>query len=129
MGLLTMYPRKKTSQPGIGHKIYPYVLRNLTITQPNQVWGVDIFYILMAKKFVYLVAIMNWASHRVLIWQFSTSLDSQFCGSAGGGLNLVWSPPQIFNTKESLSKPITPPREAETQFERYYHFYNTEPSP
>jgi len=61
MGLSTMYSWKKTSQAGTGHRIYPYVLRNLTITQPNHVWTADVCYIPMAKGFVYLVAIMDWA--------------------------------------------------------------------
>ena len=65
MGLRALYPRRRTSQPGPGHKIYPYLLRNLPIERANQVWATDISYIPMAKGFMYLVAIMDWHSRRV----------------------------------------------------------------
>ena len=73
MGLQALYPRKRTSQPGRGNTIYPYLLRGLTIDRPNQVWATDLCYIPMAKGFMYLVAIMNWCSRRVLAWRVSKS--------------------------------------------------------
>lgn len=100
MDLSTMYPRKKTSHPGTGHRIYPYALRNVTITQPNQVWATDICYIPMAKGFLYLVAIMDWASRRVLAWRLSNTLDSQFCVEALEEALAAYGPPKIFNTDQ-----------------------------
>ena len=95
-----MYPRKKTSHPGTGHRIYPYALRNVTITQPNQVWATDICYIPMAKGFLYLVAIMDWASRRVLAWRLSNTLNSQFCVEALEEALATYGPPKIFNTDQ-----------------------------
>jgi len=69
MGLRTIYPKPRTSQPGKGHKIYPYLLRGLSIERPNQVWASDICYIPMAKGFMYLTVIMDWYSRRVLAWR------------------------------------------------------------
>jgi putative transposase len=71
MGIEAIYRRPNTSKPAPGHKIYPYLLRDLAITRPNQVWATDITYIPMAKGFVYLVAIVDWFSRRVLSWRLS----------------------------------------------------------
>lgn len=79
MGLQALYPKRRTSQPGAGHKIYPYLLRGLEINRANQVWATDICYIPMAKGFMYLVAIMDWYSRRVLAWRVSNSLDTEPC--------------------------------------------------
>lgn len=100
MGLSTAYPRKMTSQLGTGHRIYPYALRNLTITQPNHAWATDICSIPMAKGFVYLVAIIDWASRRVLAWRLSNTLDSQFCIEALEEALAQYGPPEILNTDQ-----------------------------
>ena len=79
MDLTALYPRRRTSQPGKGHKIYPYLLRHLRIERANQVWATDITYCPMAKGFMYLVAIIDWHSRRVLSWRVSNTLDTDFC--------------------------------------------------
>ena len=79
MGIRALYPRRRTSQPGKDHKIYPYLLRDLSVEHANQVWASDICYIPMAKGFMYLVAIMDWHSRRVLSWRVSNTLDTEFC--------------------------------------------------
>ncbi len=79
MGLRALYPRQRTSQPGKWHTIYPYLLRELPIEYANHVWATDICYIPMAKGFMYLVAIMDWYSRRVLSWRVSNTLDTDFC--------------------------------------------------
>ena len=79
MDLRALYPRQRTSQPSKGHKIYPYLLRDLPIEHANHVWATDICYIPMAKGFMYLVAIMDWYSRRVLSWRVSNTLDTDFC--------------------------------------------------
>src|SRR5690606_35004260 len=82
MGIAALYRKPRTSTPGTGHRIFPYLLRKLVIDRPNQVWASDITYIPMAKGFVYLVAIMDWASRRVLAWRTSNTLTADFCGEA-----------------------------------------------
>ena len=82
MGLRALYPKHRTSPRGDGHKIYPYLLTGLSIERPNQVWASDICYIPMATGFMYLVAIMDWYSRRVLAWRVSNTLDSDFCVEA-----------------------------------------------
>jgi len=100
MGMHAVVPGPKTSQPGKGHTLYPYLLRNLTIDRPNQVWATDITYIPMRKGFVYLVAIMDWYSRRVLSWRVSNSLDSVFCADALKEAIAHYGTPQIFNTDQ-----------------------------
>ena len=91
MGLEALYPRRRTSQPGKGHKIYPYLLRDLTIDRPNQVWATDITYVPMAKGFMYLVAIMDWHSRRVLSWRVVQHPGHRLLrGGPGGGLAALW---------------------------------------
>jgi putative transposase len=82
MGIETIYQRPNTSRKHPGHKIYPYLLRNLVIDRANQVWCADITYIPMAHGFVYLVAVMDWFSRRVLAWRVSITLDTDFCVEA-----------------------------------------------
>ena len=82
MGLAPIYQRPKTSEPHPRHKIYPYLLRHLTIERPNQVWCADITYIQMRRGFLYLVAIMDWASRKVLAWRLSNTMDAEFCVAA-----------------------------------------------
>jgi len=100
MGLRALYPRQRTSQPGKGHTIYPYLLRGLTIERANQVWATDICYIPMAKGFMYLVAIMDWHSRRVLSWRVSNTLDTDFCIDALEEALQRFGAPEIFNTDQ-----------------------------
>ncbi len=100
MGLVALYPRRRTSAPGAGHKIYPYRLRGLTIDRPNQVWAADICYVPMAKGFMYLVAIMDWASRRVLSWRVSNTMDTDFCVEALEEALGRYGTPEIFNTDQ-----------------------------
>lgn len=100
MGLRALYPRRRTSQPGPGHKIYPYLLRGLSIERANQVWSTDICYIPMAKGFMYLVAILDWYSRRVLSWRVSNTLDTDFCVEALEEALQRYGAPEIFNTDQ-----------------------------
>jgi len=100
MGIRALYPKKRTSQPGKGHKIYPYLLRDLKVERPNQVWATDISYIPMAKGFVYLVAIMDWYSRKVLSWRLSNSMDTDFCIEALEEALAIYGSPEIFNTDQ-----------------------------
>ena len=100
MGLQALYPRRRTSQPGKGHKIYPYLLRGLPIERANPVWATDITYIPMAKGFMYLVAIIDWYSRRVLSWRVSNTLDTGFCIEALEEALQRFGAPQIFNTDQ-----------------------------
>jgi transposase InsO family protein len=79
MGIEALYRRPNTSNPADGHKIYPYLLRNLAVEWPNQVWAMDITYIPMARGFVYLAAVVDWFSRRVLAWRLSITLEVEFC--------------------------------------------------
>ena len=100
MGLRALYPRRRTSQPGKGHKIYPYRLRGLTIERSNQVWASDVCYIPMAKGFMYLVAIMDWHTRKVLSWRVSNSLDPAFCIETLEEALARFATPEIFNTDQ-----------------------------
>ena len=100
MDLRALYPRCRTSQPGKGHKIYPYLLRDLSIERANQVWATDICYIPMAKGFMYLVAIMDWRSRRVLSWRVSNTLDTDFCIEALEEALQRFGAPEIVNTDQ-----------------------------
>ena len=100
MGLRALYPKPRTSQPGVGHTVYPYRLRGLSIERPNQVWATDICYIPMAHGFMYLVAIMDWYSRRVLAWRVSNTFDSDFCVEALEAALTRYGPPEIFNTDQ-----------------------------
>src|SRR5215208_4512628 len=87
MGIEALYRKPATSKPAPGHKIYPYLLRGMTIDRPNQVWAMDITYVPMARGFVYLAAAIDWFSRRVLAWRLSITLKAAFCGrGAGRGL-------------------------------------------
>lgn len=100
MGLIAIYPKKRTSIPGKGHKIYPYLLRKLKVIRPRQVYASDISYIPMAKGFVYLVAIIDWYSRKVLSHRISNTLDSDFCVEALEEAIAVYGAPEIFNTDQ-----------------------------
>jgi putative transposase len=100
MGIEALVPRPGTSKAAPGHKIYPYLLRGLTITEPNHVWAADITYIPMAHGFLYLVAIIDWASRAVLAWRLSNTIDSGFCVAALEEALLRYGKPKIFNTDQ-----------------------------
>jgi putative transposase len=99
MDLVPIYPKPRLSQPDLSHRIYPYLLKGLTINRPNQVWSTDITYIPMAKGFLYLVAVIDWFSRYVLSWRISNSLDVDFCLDALEAA-LVIGRPEIFNTDQ-----------------------------
>jgi putative transposase len=99
MGLKAIYRRPRTSKPAPGHKIYPYLLSGMKITQPNQVWAADITYIPMARGFLYLIAIIDWYSRYVLSWRLSNTLDTGFCIEALEEA-LTKGRPEIFNTDQ-----------------------------
>lgn len=82
MGIAALGPKPRTTEPAPGHKIFPYLLRGLRIDRPNQVWAADITYIPIGRGFLYLVAIMDWASRAVLAWRLSNTMDVSFCVSA-----------------------------------------------
>jgi putative transposase len=100
MGIESMAPKPKTSEPHPEHVVYPYLLRNLRISRPDQVWATDITYIPMRAGFVYLVAIMDWYSRRVLSWRLSNTLDSTFCVEALEEAIERFGQPEIFNTDQ-----------------------------
>ena len=100
MGLEAIYPKPKTSRPHPNHKIYPYLLRGKTIDRPNQVWAADITYIPMSRGFMYLVAVMDWHSRKVLSWRISNTLDAEFCVEALSEALAIYGPPEIFNTDQ-----------------------------
>src|ERR1700688_310465 len=100
MGIEALVPRPGTSKAAPGHKIYPYLLRGLAITEPNHVWAADITYIPMARGFLYLVAIIDWASRAVLAWRLSNTIDSRFCVEALEEALELHGKPCIFNTDQ-----------------------------
>jgi len=95
-----LYPRRRTSQPGQGHKIYPYLLHDLLVDRADQVWAADITYIPMAKGFMYLVAIIDWYSRQLLSWRVSNTMDTGFCIDSLGKALQRFGAPQIFNTDQ-----------------------------
>jgi putative transposase len=100
MGVAAIYRRPNTSKPEPGHKIYPYLLRKLAVTRPNLVWATDITYIPMARGFVYLIAIVDWFSRRVLSWRLSITLETDFCIEALEEALTRFGAPEIFNTDQ-----------------------------
>jgi len=100
MGVEVVYPKRNLSQPGEGHRIYPYLLEGLEITGPDQVWCSDITYVPMAYGFMYLVAVMDWWSRFVLAWELSNSLDSEFCIRAWTSALASGRTPLISNTDQ-----------------------------
>lgn len=100
MGIRAIYPRPSTSRPSKGHRIYPYLLRDLEITRPNQVWATDITYLPMARGFLYLVAIMDWSSRKVLSYRISNTMESDFCVEALQEALRRYGKPEIFNTDQ-----------------------------
>jgi len=100
MGLMAIYQKPKTSEPNPEHKRYPYLLRDLTIDRSNQVWSSDITYIPMRKGFLYLVAIMDWHSRKVLSWRLSNTMETDFCVAALEEALAKYGTPDIFNTDQ-----------------------------
>jgi putative transposase len=100
MGIEALYRKPNTSKPASGHQIYPYLLRKLPVTRPNQVWAMDITYIPMARGFVYLAAVVDWFSRRVLAWRLSITLEAAFCIEAVEEALARYGQPEIFNTDQ-----------------------------
>jgi len=100
MGLKAIYPKRRTSCPHPDHRVYPYLLRNLKIDHPNQVWAADITYVPMSRGFMYLVAVMDWRSRKVLSWRVSNTLDADFCVEALEEAIDRYGAPEIFNTDQ-----------------------------
>ena len=100
MGMEAIYPKPRTSIPHPSHKVYPYLLRGMVIDTPNKVWATDITYVPMKHGFMYLVAIMDWHSRKVLSWRISNTLDSDFCVSALEEAIGKFGTPEIFNTDQ-----------------------------
>ena len=100
MGVEAIYRRPNTSKPAPGHRIYPYLLRGLAITRPNQVWAMDITYIPMARGFVYLAAVVDWFSRRVLAWKLSITMETSFCVEALEETLSKNEKPEVFNTDQ-----------------------------
>ena len=100
MGIAALYRRPNTSKPAPGHKIHPYLLRGLAVERPNQVWAMDITYIPMARGFVYLAAVVDWFSRRVLAWRLSVTLEAEFCLEAVEEALARHGRPEIFNTDQ-----------------------------
>ena len=110
MGLEAIYPKPKLSAAGRGHRIYPYLLRNVSIARPDQVWSTDITYVPLSSGFMYLAAIIDWFSRYVIAWRLSNTLDGSFClelldEALGRGR------PEVFNTDQGCSsRPRRSPR-------------------
>ena len=100
MGMEALYRRPRTTKPELSHKIFPYLLRGLEITRPNQVWAMDITYIPMAKGFVYLTVVLDWFSRRVLAWRMSITMEAAFCVDALEEALARYGKPEIFNTHQ-----------------------------
>jgi putative transposase len=100
MGIEAIYRKPKTSKANPAHKVYPYLLKGLSVTNPNHVWCTDITYLPMAKGFCYLTAIMDWAGRRVLSWRLSNTLDTAFCLEALEEAITNYGVPEIFNTDQ-----------------------------
>ena len=100
MGIAALGPKPRTTKPAPGHKIFPYLLRDLAIDRPNQVWAADITYIPIGRGFLYLVAVIDWASRAVLAWRLSNTMDVSFCVSALEEALARFGRPEIFNTDQ-----------------------------
>ena len=100
MGIAALGPKPKTTKPAPGHKIFPYLLRDVVIDRPNQVWAADITYLPVGRGFLYLVAILDWASRAVLAWRLSNTMDTAFCLDALDEALARCGTPEIFNTDQ-----------------------------
>ncbi|CUH74628.1 putative transposase OrfB [Tritonibacter multivorans] len=97
---MPIYQKPNTSKAAKGHKIYPYLLRGLRVNRPNQVWCADITYLPMRRGFLYLVAIMDWHTRKVLAWRISNTLEAEFCVDALNEATHKFGPPEIMNTDQ-----------------------------
>ena len=100
MGIQALYRKPRTSTPEPGHKVYPYLLRHLKVERPNQVWAMDITYIPMARGFVYLAAVIDWFTRRVLSWRLSITMETSFCIEAVHEALEKYGAPDVFNTDQ-----------------------------
>jgi putative transposase len=100
MGIEALYRRPRTTKPEPGHKIYPYLLRGVAVTRPNQVWAMDITYIPMARGFVYLAVVLDWFSRRVLSWRLSITMEAAFCVETLEDALAKHGNPEMFNTDQ-----------------------------
>ena len=100
MGIEALYRRPRTTKPGPGHRVYPYLLKGMTVDRPNQVWATDISYIPMARGSVYLCAVIDWFTRRVLSWRLSISMDTAFCIEALQEALEEYGAPAVFNTDQ-----------------------------
>ncbi|TIN74973.1 IS3 family transposase [Mesorhizobium sp.] len=100
MGIEALYRKPRTSKPGDGHKIYPYLLGKLAVTRPNQVWATDLTYIPMARGFCYLVAVVDWFTRKILSWRLSITMDAIFCIDALEEALATYGKPEIFNSDQ-----------------------------
>jgi len=100
MGIEALYRRPRTTKPEPGHKIYPYLLRGMAITRPNQVWAMDITYIPMARGFVYLAVVLDWFSRRVLSWRVSITMEATFCVETLQEALAKYGKPETVNTDQ-----------------------------
>ena len=100
MGITAIYRKPNTSKPEPGHKIYPYLLRQMKVERPNQVWAMDISYIPMAKGFVYLAAVIDWFTRRLLAWRVSITMETAFCVEALEEALEKYQNPDIYNTDQ-----------------------------
>ena len=103
MGITALYPKRGTSRPAPGHRIYPYLLRGVRIDAPNQVWAADVTYIPMSRGFLYLVAIIDWYSRKALSWRVSNTNDAAFCAETLSEALATFDPPEIFNSDQGAT--------------------------
>jgi putative transposase len=108
MGLAPIYQRPRTTVPHPAHRIYPYLLRDLVVDRPNQVWCADITHIPMRRGFLYLVAVMDWSTRRVLSWRLSNTMDVEFCIAALEEALARFGRPEIFNRGASSPRRGSP---------------------
>ena len=100
MGITALYRKPNTSKPAAGHKIYPYLLRGVTVDRPDQAWAMDFTYVPMARGFVYLAAVVDWYSRRVLAWRLSITMEAAFCVEALEEALACHGKPDVFNTDQ-----------------------------
>jgi putative transposase len=100
MGIVALGPKPRTTKPALGHAMFPYLLRDVTVERPNQVWAADITFIPIGRGFLYLVAVMDWSSRAVLSWRLSNTMDVSFCVSALEEALARFGRPEIFNTDQ-----------------------------
>lgn len=100
MGIEAIYPKRRTTQPGAGHKIYPYLLRGVEVERPNQVWSSDITYVPLCRGWAYLAAVMDWFSRKVLSWRLSNTMEAAFCREALDEALASGVRPEVFNTDQ-----------------------------